>query len=108
MKKSGAMTHDLMVTGGHGILVDGATDLERVFARNNNVYDGVIPEIDDKQVVVAGSSNLFTKVVDNNPYNYYNFMVENDGDDDQRSGVWANGVLCETPSKNYFLKNIQR
>jgi hypothetical protein len=25
--------------------------------------------------------------------------MENDGDKDRRFGVWANGVLCETPSE---------
>jgi hypothetical protein len=30
--------------------------------------------------------------------------LENDeNDDSKQSGVWANGILTETPSKNYFL-----
>ena len=31
------------------------------------------------------------------------FIVENNGDNDERFGVWANGVLTETPSKNLFV-----
>jgi hypothetical protein len=31
--------------------------------------------------------------------------LENDGDEYQRFGVWANGILSETPSKHYFDKS---
>jgi hypothetical protein len=28
--------------------------------------------------------------------------LENNGDDEERFGIWANGVLTETPSKKIF------
>jgi len=40
-----------------------------------------------------------------NLYTYYHFILENDGDNDKRYGVWANGILTETPSKNQFTNH---
>ena len=44
----------------------------------------------------------FVKLENRLPYTYYHFILENNGDDDERFGVWANGMLSETPSKNQF------
>ena len=32
-------------------------------------------------------------------FKYYHFSLENDGNPDNRYGVFANGVLVETPSE---------
>jgi len=50
--------------------------------------------------MVAPVSDEFTQITDRNVYAYYNFVVENDGDNNRRYGVYANGFLTETPSKN--------
>ena len=31
-------------------------------------------------------------------------MLENNGDNNERFGVWANGILTETPSKNQLIQ----
>jgi len=40
-----------------------------------------------------------------NLYIYYHFILENNGNNDERFGVWANGILTETPSKNQFMNH---
>ena len=45
------------------------------------------------------------KIENNNLYTYYHFILENNGNDDQRFGVWANGILTETTSKNHFMNH---
>lgn len=80
--KTGSMIDDLYISGGHGILKD---DEPRGFQI----------KIDDKYIHFA---NLCCQHVEHPRIcSYYNFCME--GDEDRRYGVWANGVLCETPSK---------
>jgi hypothetical protein len=100
------LTEDLIMTGGHSILVDKLTDEEvshykkyKLLIINNKPI-----KIDDKYLLLAGVSKQFTAIEDNEVYTYYNFCLENDGDDDKRFGVFANGILAETPSKSQFLK----
>jgi hypothetical protein len=58
--------------------------------------------IDDKYLLLSCVSKDFKKLENNNLYNYYHFVLENSGND-ERYGVWANGILTETPSKNFFM-----
>ena len=88
----------LIVTGGHGLLVDYLTEKEQV--RQQKFWGRNEVVIDDKIVMLAPVSAEFTKITDRDVYTYYHFVVENDGDDDRRYGVYANGFLTETPSKN--------
>jgi len=47
---------------------------------------------------------ILKKLENKNLYIYYHFILENNGNDiEERYGVWANGILTETPSKNYFM-----
>jgi len=103
MPKNETMTKDLIVTGGHSILVDNMTDDE--FVKNNAYFKNITPKIDDKHLLLAAASDKFTALDNDNEYTFYNFSLENEGDDEARYGVWANGVLVETPSKQ-FLKDI--
>jgi hypothetical protein len=48
-------------------------------------------------------SDQFVQLTDDDIYTYYHLVPENNGDDNQRFGIWANGILSETPSKNQFL-----
>jgi hypothetical protein len=95
------LTEDLFITGGHSILVDDLkeykNETKRIFVR--------VPKIEDKYLLLAAISEDFIKMSNRDVYTYYHFVVENDGDNEQSFGVWANGILTETPSKNYFLKN---
>ena len=86
LPKTDAMTNDLILTGGHAVLVDESPK-------------GLQFKIDDKYLSFAENNPDFVKIDDHQIYKYYNFCFENDGDCDLRYGVWANGVLCETPSE---------
>jgi hypothetical protein len=86
LPKTDAMTNDLILTGGHAVLVDESPK-------------GLQFKIDDKYLSFAENNADFVKIDDHQIYKYYNFSMENDGDKDRRFGVWANGVLCETPSE---------
>ncbi len=88
----------LLVTGGHGLLVDYLTEKEQ--AKQQKFWGRNEVVIDDKIVILAPVSAEFTQIKDRDIYTYYHFVVENDGDDDRRYGVYANGFLTETPSKN--------
>jgi surface protein len=90
----------LIVTGGHAFLVDGLTQEEQkkqeiYWARDEHV-------IDDKLLMVAPVCKDFKPIMTSEIFTYYHFTVENDGDDDRRYGVWANGFLTETPSINQY------
>ena len=95
------LTEDLIVTGGHSILVD---DLG-IFKEENDKLFGSTIMIDDKYLLLASVSNQFIKLENTNLYTYYHFILENEGNNDERFGVWANGMLTETPSKNQFTSH---
>ena len=95
---------DLILTGGHSILVD-TIDNDSENELNLKYFDNKIQKIDNKILLLAGVSNKFIKMEHDNDYNYYNFVLENDGDITKRYGVWSNGVLTETPSEEFFLNN---
>jgi hypothetical protein len=92
---------DLVVTGGHSILVD---DLGICKEENDKIF-GTTPMIDDKYLLLSAVSKEFVKLENTNLYTYYHFILENNGNDDERFGVWANGILTEIPSKNYFTNH---
>ena len=94
------LLEDLIVTGNHTILVD---DLVNYKKKNDILFLGKTPKIDDKYLLLAAVSNNFKKIEDVKLYTYYHFILENNGDDEQRFGVWANGMLSETPSKTFFI-----
>lgn len=100
MKKTeeNGLTEDLIVTGGHCLLVD---DLGEFKEKNDKIFGSTLM-IDDKYMLLCGVSTDFVKLENRLPYTYYHFILENNGDDDERFGVWANGILTETPSKNQF------
>jgi hypothetical protein len=95
------LIEDLIVTGGHAILVD---DLGEYKEKNDTVL-GATQMIDDKYLLLCSVSNHFTKLENTEPYIYYHFILENNGNNDERFGVWANGMLTETPSKNQFTNH---
>jgi len=91
---------DLLVTGGHSILVD---DLGSLKEENEKIIGEV--KIDDKYLLLASVSKDFIKIKENKEFTYYHFVLENNGDDNERFGVWANGILTETTSKNHFVNH---
>jgi len=94
---------DLIVTGGHSILVD---DLG-IYKEENDLIFGGIQMIDDKYLLLAAVSKDFVKLMTHSLYTYYHIILENNGNDDERFGVWANGILTETPPKQHFIDHIR-
>ena len=97
------LLEDLIITGGHALLVD---DLGEQTEKNCKMYNNCTFKIDDKFMLLSGACTDFNVLEDTDTYTYYHFYLENDGDDTQRFGVWANNLLVETPNKEYFLRNL--
>jgi hypothetical protein len=96
------LIEDLIITGGHSILVNNLGD----YKEENSKLLGEIQVIDDKYLLLACVSKDFVKVEDNNMYTYYHFALENNnGNNDERFGVWANGILTESTCKNNFINH---
>ena len=96
------LLEDLIITGGHAILVD---DLGIYKEENDLLFGGKTQTIDDKYLLLSTVSKEFIQLDNTNLYTYYHFTLENNGNDDERFGVWANGILTETPSKKEFTKH---
>jgi hypothetical protein len=94
------LIEDLIVTGYHSILVD---NLEDHTEKTQQLF-GTIPMIDNKYLLVSSISNDFVKMQNNKLYTYYHFVLENNSNDDEQFGIWANGILSETICKNLFLR----
>jgi len=96
------LIEDLIVTGGHALLVDQLSDQDLQNYRLNNVFDNGQPiMIDDKFLLLAGLSSLFKQLTEQKKFTYYHLILESNHDD-ERFGVYANGILTETPSKKHF------
>jgi len=93
---------DLIVTGGHSILVDEISDEERVL--NEQLFWGPTPKLDNKYLLLAAVSNQFKPIKNNIKYTYYHLVLDNEDVNEERYGIWANGILTETPSKEFFKK----
>jgi hypothetical protein len=96
------LLEDLIVTGGHAILVDDLCEYEH---ENNSIF-GETQKIDGKYLLLSCVSKKFKKIEDTQLYTYYHLILENNDDDEERFGIWANGILTETPSKNYYLSHM--
>ena len=59
-------------------------------------------------LLMAGISDKFEQIQGDKIFKYYHFSLENEGNLDSRYGVFANGVLVETPSENDIntFKNV--
>jgi hypothetical protein len=101
MKKTGEMIDDLLVTGRHSMLVD---DWSSHYCKNRRteVSKG---KVDDKYMLGASYSNLFTEEKQKKIYNIYHLEIDGEN---QRYGIYANGVLAESlqkGSRDKLIKN---
>jgi hypothetical protein len=96
------LTEDLIVSGGNSMLIDNITPREY---KNQTLFFGRVHRINNKILLAVSISDKFTRINNNQLYIYYNLIVENDGYNDRKFGIWANGILMETPSKKHFLAN---
>lgn len=93
------LIEDLILTGGHSLLIDHPTENEQKYALE---IFGQKFFIDEKQLIPTAAILGFSKILERKMYIYYQLAIENNRDNDQRFGIWANGVLVETPSVNQF------
>ena len=97
--ETNGLIDDLIITGGHAIMVDKFTEKE--YNETLNIWK--IDQVDDKFLLMAGISDKFEQIKERNMHEYYHFSLENDGDIEKRYGVYANGVLVETPCEKDIL-----
>jgi hypothetical protein len=85
--------HPLTLTGRHSILVD---DWSSHYAsgRRSEVSS---TQVEGKYILGAGYSTLFTKMQEPRCERVYHFALDGP---ENRYGVFANGILCETLDKN--------
>jgi hypothetical protein len=103
MKKTDTMTSDLILTGGHSILLDGMP--ENIMKFQCHLNRGPLAKIDDKYLLLAFLSESFEKVIDTEKYTYYHLYLESDGDKTKRYGICSNGIMTETTCELSFLRN---
>ena len=97
------LLEDLILTGGHSILVNGITLEEKENLKRLGLTD-FQQKIDDKDLSLACASPKFKKLENKDTYTFYHFALESE-DSDQHFGVWSNGILSESIQKSYFLKH---
>ena len=68
------LIEDLIITGGHSILVDKLTKEE---SKKQSLYLNKEIKIDDKILLLAGVSSLFKQITDEKMFTYYHFILEN-------------------------------
>jgi len=94
---------DLIITGGHSILVDVLNDDEII---KTNKYWDVPKMIDNKYLLLACIDKNAEVYEKNGLMNIYHIALE--CEDIHRSfGIWANGILVETCSIDYLGKTMQ-
>ena len=103
MKKTDTMTSDLILTGGHSILLNGMP--ENIMKIQSHLNRGPIAKIDDKYLLLAFLSESFEKVMDTEEYTYYHLYLESGGDKTKRYGICSNGIMTETTCELSFLRN---
>ena len=97
------LTEDLIVTGWHSVLVKRLTPEQE--ERHKDL--DFIYHIDNKCLLLASVSEDFQKLENRDEYTYYNLTLESTSEN-KRFGVYANGILVETPSKKQFLKHAYK
>jgi len=92
------LMEDLIVTGGHSLLVDEISDTEQAKYDEMGLTEFSKTSIDNKKLLLSSVSDHFTPMQDREIYTYYHLLLENNDDDEERFGIYANGVLTETPN----------
>jgi hypothetical protein len=94
------LIEDLVITGGHSILVDTLTDEQKV---GTIKYFGACKKIDDKFQLLSVVNERATPYPHTGTFKVYHFALE--GNKHVSYGVYANGLLVESCSQDY-LKNV--
>jgi hypothetical protein len=102
-EKNKDLIEDLYVSGKHSILVDSLSDEQ--IKRIHLQWTG-LKILDSKYLLLASASEDFEDVKDENVYEVYQIILENNNNN-KRYGVWANGILSESVSMNNFINKKQ-
>ena len=89
---------DLLVTGGHSLMVDELNDVMKEFSKEHTYFN---VNAGDKYKLLAGLDDRCEKIVDG-VYNIYHLVLENDGDLDLWYWIYSNGIVTETMSEKYY------
>lgn len=102
---------NLIITGGHSILVDNLSEEQKDKQKLLN-FNRII---ENKYLSLAMCSDDFEQIIKqpNEIQTVYHLVLENNNDDedendDKHYGIWANGILSESCIKKYFIKYLQK
>jgi hypothetical protein len=88
------LTEDLFITGGHSILVDNLTEIEK---QKTNKAWGKLQKTDDKYRLMASIDQKSEPYQQQGEFTIYHIALENQ-DHYGNYGIYANGLLVETCS----------
>ena len=92
---------ELTLTGEHSVLVD---TLDKHVQREEFSCYGDVFDIDGKLCNHCCLSPDFIQLKESRLFECYHMELHDDGDYDKGFGIWANGLLVETPCHNEFVK----
>lgn len=92
------LTEDLIITGGHSILIDNLTEKQR---NNSLKYRKYFIKTQHKDKLLTVINELAEPYPKKGTFTIYHLALENE-DDDLDYGIWANGLLVESCSKRYL------
>ena len=89
---------DLLITGGHSLMVDELSDEMKEYVKDNEYY---IYSEDGKYRMLAGLDDKCEKIVDG-IYNVYHLVLDGDDDLDLWYWIYSNGMVTETMSEKCY------
>jgi len=96
--KSNQIIEDLYITGGHSCLVNKLTKTQE--DETIKIWNK-LHMIDDKYLLLTVLNEAFTKHTITEPVKVYHFVLENENIENSY-GVYANGLLVESMSQQFF------
>ena len=102
--KSTENFEDLIVTGGHSILknISNELDFDKVWVKCHR-----FSKIDNLFLHRAAFCKDFIKINDNVEFEYYHLSLKS-RNEQQRYGIWANGILSESTFKSEMIKTFYK
>lgn len=97
------LIEDLYVSGKHSKLVDVLTENQK--EKTLTIWSK-LSKIDDKYLLMACFDEKFIDVRDENKYEMYQIILKSNNPNKQ-FGIWSNGILTESMSKNTFIRKKQ-
>lgn len=95
-------TKDMWITGGHSLLVNELTEEQR---EKTLKYWSQPQKIGDKFLLLTCCNEHAEKINDNETYELFHLVLENNGEMKQAFGIYANGIETETMSEQAYLEN---